>query len=698
MAKTTHGLKLSEPTTESIRQAFLASKSRIKIEQPNPPSILIKNLAVKDANPLSDTEISFSSELNSLIGGRGSGKSTLLEYIAFGMGRSCYDRDRVDGLECYQRLKELIQDTIVNLGASIELIISHDGAEFVISRSPDNNYEPIITDSTGTSDSISTKQLRNQFPAFAYSQGEFAEIGKKRHDGESDYKALLKFVKSHNREEVRNVDEKLADAKNEVSDAFQKLINYWESKGKKNALEVEISSLKSRVNALKKKLPKLTETEEATLEQFDELNQLDVEAEPAIDFVSRLIESIDEVKEHFGDGEKPGLQISEETNEKYSDFSKSYNLLTQKLAAKTEELKKLAEEQKTVLNEAYKKWLKELQRVTLERNAIMEKKGVQKELTENIKKLETLINEKQKELSKIDFVVQQGDQSKTAFDQTRENLKHFLGYHIESIKGWCSKIESLSNHNIVIHIDEDYDRAEIFHALDVLSSGTRSQESKRKQRFNDMADEENTTAMDILTDLCNELVNIFEWKILGSEETGGEAPSHPKISLIIGDKNSILDSLLELIDIDRAVPLLKAIPQPKISFKYKTTDGREIDFDKASEGQRSSILLAMLLNQEGGPLIIDQPENDLDNEIISEITEKLHEAKTRRQIIFATHNANIVVNGSSELVVHMNSDKSGKRIIDVSGAIDNQEVRNRITKTMEGGEKAFIDRQRKYGF
>ena len=46
----------------------------------------------------------------------------------------------------------------------------------------------------------------------------------------------------------------------------------------------------------------------------------------------------------------------------------------------------------------------------------------------------------------------------------------------------------------------------------------------------------------------------------------------------------------------------------------------------------------------------------------------------------------------------MNSDKSGKRIIDISGAIDNQEVRNSITKTMEGGEKAFIDRQRKYGF
>jgi type III restriction enzyme len=106
----------------------------------------------------------------------------------------------------------------------------------------------------------------------------------------------------------------------------------------------------------------------------------------------------------------------------------------------------------------------------------------------------------------------------------------------------------------------------------------------------------------------------------------------------------------------------------------------------------------MLLEQTGGPLVIDQPEGDLDNKVISNLTEKLHEAKRKRQLILASHNANIVVNGSAELVAHMDIAADGRRNIECSGAIDEAAVRNLITATMEGGEKAFRDRQSKYGY
>ena len=106
----------------------------------------------------------------------------------------------------------------------------------------------------------------------------------------------------------------------------------------------------------------------------------------------------------------------------------------------------------------------------------------------------------------------------------------------------------------------------------------------------------------------------------------------------------------------------------------------------------------MLLDQPGGPLIVDQPEGDLDNKVISAVTEKLHDAKQRRQIIFASHNANIVVNGSSELVISMDLGPDGKRAIHCAGAIDAAVVCATITATMEGGEKAFRDRKSKYGY
>lgn len=125
---------------------------------------------------------------------------------------------------------------------------------------------------------------------------------------------------------------------------------------------------------------------------------------------------------------------------------------------------------------------------------------------------------------------------------------------------------------------------------------------------------------------------------------------------------------------------------------------RKILFEQASEGQRAAALLLMLREQPGGPLIVDQPEGDLDNKVISVVAEKLHYAKQRRQIIFASHNANIVVNGSSELVVSMDSADGGKRAIQCGGAIDRSDVCATITATMEGGEKAFRDRKSKYGY
>src|ERR1051326_7370972 len=99
----------------------------------------------------------------------------------------------------------------------------------------------------------------------------------------------------------------------------------------------------------------------------------------------------------------------------------------------------------------------------------------------------------------------------------------------------------------------------------------------------------------------------------------------------------------------------------------------------------------MLLEQPGGPLIIDQPEGDLDNRIIADLTDKLHTAKRYRQLVFASHNANIVVNGSSELVAQLGMKDTGERLFECAGAIDKPTICNVITSTMEGGEKAFKD-------
>jgi type III restriction enzyme len=107
------------------------------------------------------------------------------------------------------------------------------------------------------------------------------------------------------------------------------------------------------------------------------------------------------------------------------------------------------------------------------------------------------------------------------------------------------------------------------------------------------------------------------------------------------------------------------------------------------------------MNQQGPPLIIDQPEEDLDNQVILKVVEEIWAAKKNRQIVFSSHNANIVVNGDADLVVCCDyrtaGDQSGGKI-KCEGAIDMETIRKEITLVMEGGKEAFRLRKAKYGF
>lgn len=100
-------------------------------------------------------------------------------------------------------------------------------------------------------------------------------------------------------------------------------------------------------------------------------------------------------------------------------------------------------------------------------------------------------------------------------------------------------------------------------------------------------------------------------------------------------------------------------------------------------------------------MIIDQPEDDLDNETVLQIVSKIWSCKSRRQLVFSSHNANLVVNGDADLVLvcaYLDSGDQSAGHIKEQGAIDVSAVRDAITAVMEGGERAFRLRKEKYGF
>ena len=161
---------------------------------------------------------------------------------------------------------------------------------------------------------------------------------------------------------------------------------------------------------------------------------------------------------------------------------------------------------------------------------------------------------------------------------------------------------------------------------------------------------------------------------------------------------------------DEALPLLieelDLPPTTRIELNTAPEDGTPIwrGLDELSTGQKATAILLLLLLESESPLVVDQPEDDLDNRFITDgVVPIMRTEKRRRQFVFSTHNANIPVLGDAELIVGLaatGEGGEGHAIIgqDHRGSIDTESVRELVEEILEGGKEAFEMRRLKYGF
>lgn len=141
-------------------------------------------------------------------------------------------------------------------------------------------------------------------------------------------------------------------------------------------------------------------------------------------------------------------------------------------------------------------------------------------------------------------------------------------------------------------------------------------------------------------------------------------------------------------DIDR---LLVWVPEDKLILKFKK-QGREEDIQAGSAGERTAGMLGLLLALNDIPLIIDQPEDDLDTKLISNfVVEGFKKLKKKRQLVIVTHNPNITVNANSDNVVYM--EFVGGQVVKAGNkALQDKDIRNAVCEVMEGGRDALNKR------
>ena len=155
---------------------------------------------------------------------------------------------------------------------------------------------------------------------------------------------------------------------------------------------------------------------------------------------------------------------------------------------------------------------------------------------------------------------------------------------------------------------------------------------------------------------------------------------------------------------DRFASHLERLPQesvidlilwfPRDDLKITFGPNRQ-SIEQSSPGQKNAALLAFILSYGDEPLLLDQPEDDLDNELIYDlIVRQLRETKSKRQVIVVTHNANIVVNGAAEMVLPLKVERSETHVR-WAGSVQVKEVREAICDILEGGQQAFEQRYKR---
>jgi hypothetical protein len=145
--------------------------------------------------------------------------------------------------------------------------------------------------------------------------------------------------------------------------------------------------------------------------------------------------------------------------------------------------------------------------------------------------------------------------------------------------------------------------------------------------------------------------------------------------------------------------LLTWFPEDALRIEYSPKgDGQNFrSIGQASAGQRAAAMLAFLLAHGKEPIVLDQPEEDLDNHLIYDlVVRQIRANKLHRQIVVVTHNPNIVVNGDAEML-HALDFRAGQCRVVRAGSLQDQAMRDEVCNVMEGGREAFERRYRRLG-
>ena len=665
-------VKMGTPNIEALRLALFDEEDgvrRSKYIEGNPNDInermYIKYIEIKEAKyagrrkPL---RIEFSPWMTSIIGGRGTGKSSIIQFLRVVLKKH---NDLPDELKKEFEEFVAVPKTRNDLGmfrdeTIIDICIVKEGMEYFLRWYNGKIYEKF----SGTEEEAIDVEKR--FPVRIFNQKQLFEMTKNAN-------LLLQYVDSQwkSYEWKKVVDSKKVEYK-ECMILYRKIC---ERKKEQNSIMVSLREIESKIKAFETETTKkiLEEQKNILIEEqqikdlymmYASLISKYIEVQQSIDDISSKSIVLDKIDDKSAEVINKWQNALKDLNgnvksllSQYKDSLITYEELFDKL-----ECAKLKLQNKTAMENVIEE-LKEhgiegidLYPILLQnRDKLVEQlkeyKDVDKALIENRNRQSDIL------LEYSDLMKKRISERKRVIDiwncnsGLRVSLITFgnLEDNEKAFRNMIMKTGSTFS-NDILKMDGD----------DVYCGGI----------IYDIANpKDNNKIVDELRNKFDKIVNV------DSSIMGKSIEKHLK---------SIFENKPEICD-----EIMTWIPDDKVVLELKMSNNRYVKIDAGSAGQRTSAILALLLQISDTPLIIDQPEDDLDTKNISEFVVKgINNKKRNQQIIVVTHNPNIVVNTNSEQIIHMEYG-GGEINASHSGALQELEIRDAICDVMEGGREAL---------
>ena len=660
-------IKMTNPGLEAFKDAFYDSESRVRLNYDVQESHHSKIISIswEGGDLLRNSAIKLSENLNAVIGGHGSGKSTLLESIRYALDL----RPKFDGADkdhknlCASNLK----NTKITLKIRSKRLL---GNIFTISRR--YGEPPQIRDSEGNIKEMSTHDLLPDIEI--YSQSEILNIANSSAD---QRKLLNRFLPDQNAKEkhTQKIKERLENNRQKLADAYKK----------RDELESDISQLKSlnvKADAFEKagikdklKIMGLLNKEKNIISSAN--SQLvdvtrwagDYSNFFELDFISaRTTENMPN---------KELLQSARDVLEELRRFCDSH---VEEINKKIKSAHKKIKEVETALNKQHSDERNKLQDVLSHLPDYRGESGgdIARQATLLMQSISRIEQQKPRQITinkEIESFEQERRKLLSEFMETAFKKSNEIDEAIRKI----NKGPLENKVRITLAQMEDKEELKIF-LKEIQGIG------ERMTKWVDDPDMNVTPS-----NLAETLKQTNATEILSKEYSIPNSVAN-KIASACGKESEMLMRLEEVELFDKIIIELNIASIEETS-KYQP-------LENLSTGQKCIAILNIILMDNEDPLIMDQPEDNLDNAFIAErIVKDLRNCKDKRQFIFATHNANIPVFGDADLILALVHSDGETHILDKNiGSVDKPAVREAAARILDGGREAFDMRQHKYGF